>query len=161
VVYGDLLIVDENENEMSRQFMTHPSKFIQRHWSLFARNQSTFFSRDVFETVGYPDEDFEFAMDADLFWRILESDLKLVHIPEFLGAFRIQQNAKTSGDIDIEHMREIDRLYDSPIYEKMVPERSLELLAMFIKAIYLLRDQRWAAFKYNGRTLFRRLQSVM
>jgi len=153
VIYGDLLIVDEEGNEISRQFMTHPSKFIQRNWSLFASNQSTFFKKDVFERVGYLKEEFNYAMDAELFWRILESDLELVHIPEYLGAFRVQKDAKTFGDVSKSQREELEVIYDYPVYEKVLPNRVLELLAMSVKALYLLYSRRWKAFEYNIRNV--------
>lgn len=56
---------------------------------------SIFFKKEVFNKVGYLDESVHYAMDRDLFIRI--SKIKTIpYIPETLGEFRLQDDAKTA-----------------------------------------------------------------
>jgi GT2 family glycosyltransferase len=129
--------------------MTKPSKFVQRYWSLFARNQATFFHENVFNDIGYIKEEFEYTMDTELFWRILNSDLRLKHLPKFIGAFRIQKDAKTAGETSIEHIKERKKIYNQPWYESVIPQKILETVARELKLCYILIDMRWGAIEYN------------
>lgn len=149
VIYGDLRIVDADGAEIDRQFMTRGSRFVQKHWSLFTSNQVTFFRRSLFDDIGYIDEEFDYLMDAELFWRILDSDCELHHVPEFLGAFRVQAEAKTFGEAADRQRAERAALYPATRWESLLPEPILELLAKGLKAGYLARDGRLEAFEYN------------
>jgi hypothetical protein len=123
--------------------------FMHRHWSMFARNQSTFFRATVFDEVGTIDENLEFAMDPEIFARALEADLKMVHIPEFLGAFRYHSEAKTHGEFHASQQREWEAIYDLSIVEQRMPSPILATVGKAIKALNLARDRRWEAFKYR------------
>lgn len=148
-VYGDLIIVDGDGNEVARQFMTVPSKFVQRYWSLFASNQSLFVRADVFEEIGGLNETYTYAMDADLMWKLLEYDAPLCRIGECLGAFRIQEDAKTYDNVTDEVQTELDLIYDHPWYEVVVPRPVLRGIAQSVKFLSLCRDGRWGALRYN------------
>jgi len=148
-IYGDLIIVDEEGEKISQQFMTRPSKFIQRHWSLFASNQSLFVRRSVIQEIFPLDEDLEYTMDAELTWNLLDRDYNLIHIAEPLGAFRVQPDAKTFEgvrDLQDEELREI---YGYPLYQRIIPDFALENLAKATKAAYLLVDQNYEAIWHN------------
>ena len=149
IVCGDLLVVDEFGEEIGRKYTVPPSKFIQRHWSLFTSNQALFLKRGVFETVGVLNEEYEYTMDADLFWRITNSDLRISIVPEFLGAIRKHEEAKTSGDGIPQQTAEAKRIYQEPWWEELVPQRLLEFGAQVGKLLYLLRNKRWDALKWN------------
>lgn len=148
-VYGDLLIVNEEGKELSRQFMIPPSKFVQRYWSLFTSNQSLFVRADVFRQFGGLDESYDLAMDADLAWNLINHEGDIFHIPELLGAFRIQSDAKTFADVSDQQQAELDRIYDHPWYEGVVPRGVLNRLAQGVKLWYLCRIDRWDALAYN------------
>lgn len=149
VVYGDLLIVDEEGNILTRQFMTRPSKFIQRYWSLFASNQSLFVKRAVLEEIGPFDEELEYTMDAELTWRLLDGGYELARVSEPLGAFRVQSDAKTFGDVGQYQQSELASIYDHPWYERVLPRPALEVAAKATKLGFLLRDGRTDAVRYN------------
>lgn len=149
IVYGDVLKVNENGDEIQRLFMTKPSMFMHRHWSMFARNQSAFFRASVFDEIGTIDEDLDFALDADIFARALEADLKMVHVPEFLGAFRYHLDAKTHGEFSASQQREWEEIHDRSIVERRMPSAVLATVGKAIKAVNLARDRRWEAFRYR------------
>jgi glycosyltransferase involved in cell wall biosynthesis len=150
-IYGDLVIVDENGNQISRQFMTRPSKFIQRYWSLFASNQSLFVRRSVLEEIFPLDEKLEYTMDAELTWKLLDRDYNLVHVPEPLGAFRVQPDAKTYQGVRGLQEQELQKIYEFPVYERFLPDSILQNLAKAVKAVYLALDGNFEAFSYNIR----------
>lgn len=149
VIYGDLIIVDEEGEKIAQQFMTRPSKFIQRHWSLFASNQSLFVRRSVLEEILPLDEDLKYTMDAELTWNLLDQDYNLVHIAESFGAFRVQPNAKTFEGVRDLQDEELRKIYAYPLYQRIIPDFALENLAKAIKAAYLLLDQNFEAIWYN------------
>jgi len=113
---------------------------------MFARNQASFFARDVFDTVGYLNENLEFAMDADLFWRILQADLDLVNVHDSLGGFRIQADAKTHGRSHDSWRHEQAQIYEPRLYDRLLPTPLLKTIGKAMKGINLLREQRWSAF---------------
>lgn len=149
VVYGDLIVVDRDGTEIDRAYHTRPSKFVQRYSNIMA-NQATFFKKSVFETVGLLKEEYHYCMDIDLFWRLTHSNLTLVHVPEFLACFRMYDEAKTGGNKHQRHLqerREIQEMYGVPIYEQVTPHALLRVLALLIKAVYLLGDGQTEAFQ--------------
>jgi len=147
VVYGDVVVVDENGQRLRRLYQTRPSKFVHRYWSLFARNQATFLSREVFETVGYLDEDLVYAMDEDLFWRVLNADLELMNVPESLGAFRVQAEGKTQQRQADAWSDERRQIYDQTLFSRTLPRRVLGPLGKAVKGLSLLSEGRWGAFR--------------
>jgi glycosyltransferase involved in cell wall biosynthesis len=154
VVYGDLVIVDEDGDELSQKFMTRPSKFIQRNWSLFASNQSLFVRRPILEEIFPLDENLEYTMDAQLTWELLQGDYNLVHVAEPLGAFRVQSDAKTYGSVRDLQDAELRQIYGYPLYQRILPDFVLENTAKAIKAAYLLLDNNIEGLRYNMRNLY-------
>jgi glycosyltransferase involved in cell wall biosynthesis len=148
-IYGDLIIVDKDGNQIDRQFMTRPSKFIQRHWSLFASNQSLFVRQSVFETIAPLDEELEYTMDAELIWELLTNEYELVYVPEPLGAFRIQPDAKTHHDVRDLQDEELQKIYGTTTYERIIPDVLLQNVAKATKAAYLLLDGNFEAISHN------------
>lgn len=60
------------------------------------RNQAAFFRRGVWERSGGLDEAFRFCMDREFFLRAARRGASFRLVPEFLGAFRVHEEAKTS-----------------------------------------------------------------
>ena len=94
-VVGNQMIIDENSNEVkvvescaySYDYLLNNAKGITQN--------STFFKKEVFSTIGYLDESLHYAMDHDLFIRI--AGIKdIPYIPNVLAKFRMQPKAKTA-----------------------------------------------------------------
>jgi glycosyltransferase involved in cell wall biosynthesis len=150
-IYGDVINVDADGNEINRTFNIPPSRFIQRYWSLYAHLQSMFFHADVFNRVGTFGEEFEYTMDGDLFWRLLDADIKQVHIPVFISSFRNHKDAKTPSTPPEEKQHEWDAIYgdyETPL-SRYLSRSHLETAAKVAKALLLLRIGRFKAFQYN------------
>jgi len=137
VVYGDLRFVDRDGEEIFRRYHTRPSSFIQSYYTPFTGNHCTFFRSRVFEELGVLNEDLEFAMDIDLYTRILESDMNCVHYPSVMGEHRIHDDAKTGEHHDA--MREeMHELLRSDPTDATYPIG--KATAFFLKLTYILGD---------------------
>lgn len=98
LVYGDLVFVDRDRNELFRRYHTRPSKFIHRYWTLFTANHCTFFRADLFDTVGKLDGSATYTMDAEFLWRVLDAGVSCIHVPTLIGARRMHEATKTGED---------------------------------------------------------------
>jgi len=156
LIYGDLIVVNEEREEINRIFTIPRSKFVCRNWSTYTSNQCTFIRASVFERVGMLNEKIELTMDTDLFYRMAQQEVRAEHVSDFFGVFRVQPDAKTMQDVEEEINAERQLMYDRPTYEKMLPRPLRQNLAKLLKAAYLLRERRWYAFEYNLRKAWSR-----
>ena len=94
-VVGDQIIIDEKSNFIKIiKSKSYSFDYLLNHAKGITQN-STFFKRTVFELTGYLNEKVHYAMDRDLFIRIAKIK-PIVYLPESLGEFRIQKDAKTA-----------------------------------------------------------------
>lgn len=110
VVYGNRLLIDENDMEIGRWIMPGHNNAVLS-WVDYVPQETMFWRRRIWDKVGGQiDESFRFAMDWDLLLRFRDAGAKFAHIPRFLGAFRIHAHQKTTASInDIGH-QEMDRI---------------------------------------------------
>jgi glycosyltransferase involved in cell wall biosynthesis len=110
VVYGNRLMIDENDMEIGRWILPgHNSDVLS--WVDYVPQETLFWRRRIWEKVGRQvDESFRFAMDWDLLVRFRDAGAKFRHIPQFLGAFRVHERQKTSAAINEIGHREMDRI---------------------------------------------------
>jgi len=151
VIYGDHLFVDADGNEVGRKYNARPSKLVHKYYYQFAGNHSTFFRRCVFESIGGIDRSYDYAMDTEFFWRVLESDLDIVHMKAFFAARRLHEDAKTTGPLPDERVAEVARLkrqYPKSRIERVLPRSVLTISAAGLQASYHLLDGRPQAIKY-------------
>lgn len=151
VIYGDQLIVDAEGEIIGKKYNSRPSKFVHKYYYQFAGNHSTFFHRDVFETVGTINTDFDYAMDTEFFWRILQSDLDLTRVAQFFATRRLHEDAKTTGPLPDERVAEIERLerqYPKSRLERALPRPMLTVAAAGLQACYHLLDGRPGAIRH-------------
>lgn len=110
VLYGNRLLIDENDMEIGRWLMPgHDSSVLS--WVDYVPQETLFWRRRIWDKVGGQiDESFRFAMDWDLLVRFRDAGARFAHIPRFMGAFRIHEHQKTSANInDIGH-QEMNRI---------------------------------------------------
>lgn len=110
VVYGNRLLIDENDMEIGRWILPgHDSNVLS--WADYVPQETLFWRRRIWEKVGGKvDESFRFAMDWDLLVRFRDAGAKFGHIPQFLGAFRIHEHQKTSAAINEIGHQEMGRI---------------------------------------------------
>ena len=110
VVYGNRLLIDENDQEIGRWILPgHDGRALR--WADYVPQETLFWRRELWDRVGAQlDESFQFAMDWDLLVRFQEAGAKFAHLPRFLGAFRVHAAQKTSGSIDDFGFKEMTRI---------------------------------------------------
>ena len=110
VVYGDRLLIDENDALIGRWVLPgHVDEVLP--WVDYVPQETLFWRRSLWEKVGAKiDESYQFAMDWDLLLRFRKVGARFAHLPKYIGAFRIHTTQKTSASIsDLGH-REMGRL---------------------------------------------------
>ena len=138
VLYGDRLLIDENDALIGRWVLPgHDAAVLP--WADYVPQETLFWRRGLWERVGGQiDESFKFAMDWDLLLRFRSAGAKFAHLPHYLGAFRIHAQQKTSAaiaDIGFAEMkrlrlREFGReVTDSEIRRAIAPFMARHLLA--------------------------------
>lgn len=101
----DGVIVDENRAVPVRMFnLLYDGSLV--------RNQAAFFRRRVWERIGGLEEEFRFCMDREFFLRAAHLDMVFRLVREFLGAFRVHGESKTST-LQAARRREDDRLLET------------------------------------------------
>jgi len=134
VVYGNRVLIDEDDREIGRWVMpAHDDRILS--WADYVPQETLFWRRRIWERAGgRVDESFRFAMDWDLLVRFREAGARFARIPRFLGGFRIHSRQKTSAGISSVGFREMDRIRERVLGH--VPNR-----AELRKAVtpYLLR----------------------
>lgn len=122
VVYGNRLLIDEDDMEIGRWILPgHDSDVLS--WADYVPQETLFWRRRIWEKVGGKiDESFRFAMDWDLLVRFRDAGAKFGHIPQFLGAFRIHERQKTSAAINEIGYQEMNRIRERILGR--VPDRN-------------------------------------
>ena len=96
VLYGDALFVDSEGKKIS-YFKSHdfipPSIFFDH----FIPQPASFIRRSIFDQVGLLNEDLKFALDYDLWMRIVNRG-RLNYIPELWATYRIHSASKSSRE---------------------------------------------------------------
>ncbi len=100
VIYGDRIIIDENDREIGRWIMPR-NDYAVLSWADYIPQETLFWRRSIWDKVGGKiDESFQFAMDWDLLVRFRDAGACINRLPRFLGAFRVHTQQKTSANID-------------------------------------------------------------
>lgn len=150
IIYGDFVFVDSNGKEMKPKYHTRPSRFIHKHWQNYTANHCTFIEQSVFDEVGDIREDLEYVMDAELFWRILNGNFTQIHLPKFMAARRLHEDAKTVGETTERNKREkqnLEAMYTHTTIETLLPDSVLMYLAVGLQMTLFMRERRWIAFR--------------
>ena len=143
VIYGDLKVVDEKGHHIKTRYHTISSKFIQRYFGNFTANQTMLFKNSVASDVFPLSKEFEYALDIELFWRLLNSELKLKHIPKEVGAVRFHNSTKTSNFSNIQKSQgeKIDRkMYQQNIIEENISTSMLFIISLLFRYYLIIRE---------------------
>lgn len=101
-VYGDGDVIDEIGN-LKWEWLSRPYKhrimttyhFLWNDFTNYIMQQATFWRKEVIDKIGYFDEDFHYAMDVEYWIRAGHKGLRLYHITEKLGKFRLIEGTKS------------------------------------------------------------------
>ena len=108
-VYGEGYLIDLMGNVTRRFPCTAPfnlPKLVQ--YSDYILQQTVFFRKNVFDQIGYLDEDLHYVMDWDILIRIAKR-FELGYIPEYMGCLREYPEAKSfaGGEVRVAEIRRI------------------------------------------------------
>lgn len=119
-IFGDGDVIAEH-GELQWEWLSRPYNhrvmtsyhFLWNDFTNYIMQQATFWRRAVHGRIGYFDESFHFAMDAEFWIRAGHEGLRLVHIPNKLANFRLIAGTKSlsSPTIFWEDYLEIFRRY--------------------------------------------------
>lgn len=96
IVYGNRVFVDREGLEVGRAVLPpHDGKALQ--YADYIPQETMFWRRRVWNTIGSIDENFHYAMDWDFILRAQAAGFKFVRLPRFLACFRIHDAQKTAA----------------------------------------------------------------
>lgn len=111
VVYGNRLIVDEQDCEVGRWILPGHDQELLRYVD-YVPQESMFWRRRIWDRAGGKfDEKMQFAMDWELILRFMNAGAVFEHMPELFGVFRVhgaqksQANFVSRGAMEIEELR--------------------------------------------------------
>jgi len=105
----------------------------------YIAQETTFWRRRVWDTVGALDESFRFAMDYDLWQRMLAAGFEFHLIPRFTGIFRMHPASKGARWLDVRYA-ELGRIYQKYLHNtKNERELPVEISAGWWRRTVVLR----------------------
>ena len=139
VVYGDRLIINENGLEVgSWRLPRHDDNVLS--WADYVPQETLFWRRAAWEKAGGAvDENLHFAMDWDLILRLRDTGAHFVHIPHFLGAFRVHNHQKTSAIMTSAGLAEMTKLRERCLGYQPTHEQISRALVPYLTA-HVLAD---------------------
>jgi Glycosyl transferase family 2 len=100
VVYGNRVMIDEHDRQVG-VWVLPPHDDAELALLDFVPQETLFWRRRAWEAAGGQiDPGLSFAIDWDLLLRLRESGARMVHLPRFLGAFRVHDEQKTAIWLD-------------------------------------------------------------
>jgi hypothetical protein len=98
VVYGNRLMVDESDGQIGAWILPgHDDHALTL--ADYVPQETLFWRRRIWDAVGGAvDTRLQFAVDWDLLLRFRAAGARIVHVPRFLGAFRVHAEQKTFVD---------------------------------------------------------------
>lgn len=99
IIHSNSVYIDSRSciNKMVR--VPKQTLFFANHgvWSI--PQPSVFYKTETFKRVGYLNEQYQLSMDLDLWMRFVRSKCTICYIPQYLGAFRWQEQSKSTLSI--------------------------------------------------------------
>ncbi len=150
LIYGNRIVVDEAGLEINRWTVPGHDHDVLK-LNDFIPQETMFWRRRLWTKLGGLDPQFQFAMDWDFLLRAQETGANIVHLPEFLGCFRIHPTQKTSAQIQSVGQREIDELRERTFGKRINPADLLESPAIrkFLRKSFELEKPGIANWKPN------------
>lgn len=110
VIYSHRVIINERDEEIGRWIMPrHDNDIIL--WADYIPQETLFWRRSIWEKAGNQmDESYQFALDWDMLVRFRNAGARMVRVPRFLAAFRVQSAQKTSMQMNSTGLDEMNRL---------------------------------------------------
>lgn len=101
-ITGQCRIIDENNREIRKLITAYKNLWLRMHcrYSLlitdYISQPATFWRASILNDMGYLDENLHYVMDYD-YWLRLYSKYTPLFIPEYLAAFKVHSQSKTTS----------------------------------------------------------------
>jgi glycosyltransferase involved in cell wall biosynthesis len=97
IVYGDVRFVDETGRELGTMSAWDFDPKLQMCATNLVLQPACFFRRAIFENVGGLDETLHFALDYDLWVRMVIAGARFAHVSEVWADYRLHPESKTEA----------------------------------------------------------------
>ncbi len=138
VIYGNRVLIDDQGQEVGRWHLPPHDPEVLRLYD-FVPQETLFWRRRIWDQVGGVDPMFHFALDWDLLLRFQAAGARIVHLPRFLGGFRLHSTQKSAAQIGTTGQAELDRLRRRTFGRDLAPA---ELIQSPLLNRYLRRSAR-------------------
>lgn len=123
LVYGNYQLIDHNGIWLSDVYPIQWNRWLFAHGRFVPIQPTTFWRRQVYETIGELDESLHYCMDVDFFARAARQ-FNFARIPAMLGKFRIHLESKTHNPgnqhkVHQEHKQVLSRHFDYNIIDNL------------------------------------------
>jgi glycosyltransferase involved in cell wall biosynthesis len=109
IVCGFREAIDANSQHLDYVAYLKPDRFSFSR-TCYVPQESIFWRRSVWESVGELDESYQFALDYDFWQRCMAAGYKFHLIPKFLGMFRLHPDTKNTRWVGV-RAREVAKIY--------------------------------------------------
>lgn len=100
VVYGNRIFIDRDGLEIGRAVLpAHSEKALL--YAGYIPQETMFWRRRVWDTIGPMDLNFHYALDWDFMLRAQVAGFKFARAPRFLACFRVHDQQKTTRNYDV------------------------------------------------------------
>lgn len=98
VIYGNRVLIDNKDNIVGRWIIPYHDSELLRHID-YIPQETLFWRRSLWDRAGGSiNDNLAFALDWDLLLRFVACNAYFLHLPYFLGGFRIHEHQKTGSN---------------------------------------------------------------
>ena len=98
VYMAQTMRIDDKDNILYFHILPKLIPFMYRRGLISVAQQSWAWKREIFDKIGYINEERHACMDMEFLMRQLRAGYKVAHSKKFIGAIRLYEGTKTSGD---------------------------------------------------------------
>lgn len=109
LVTGLRKVINGESDFLYNFFRGRPSNDYVRHICDIGQ-ETTYWHRSLWNEIGKLDDSFDFAIDYEYWQRSIQAGYEFTLIPQYIGAFRVHNNAKSSTLYDLRDS-ELERIY--------------------------------------------------
>lgn len=145
MIYGDRNVVDNSSKIIEVRRYFYFFRWQLRFMSGIPQ-ETAFWRADIFNKVGQLDEQLQYAMDFDLWWRFSKVT-KIQYIPQFIGNYRNHKATKgniTNSMLDSPFRREVNSVRENYMQRSLFPKERMILTEAYslIRRIFNFFNQR-------------------
>jgi len=107
-VYSNRVYIDKYDRPIAKWIIPFHSNYCHKRWD-FIPQETCFWRRSLMKKAGNIDTSFQFAMDYDLFVRMMDSG-RFKHVHRYLACFRDLPESKTNTIYETTGKEEISRI---------------------------------------------------